>query len=206
MTEQRLKVESGPPAHVISESEIGAGRTPSDQEPAAAERAKEKAQEVAAPAKEKVQQAAAPAKEKAREVAGQARAQAQTAAVQAKDKATAQVDERSTQVGQQLGAQGQALEGVADELRRQGNEGPAKVAEQAAQRVKDAGSYLEHTDGESLVQAATDAAREHPAAAAAAGVAAGFVAGRVLKASGGEGPAEESPEEAEPAPAGDGGS
>ena len=205
MTEQRLKVESGPPQQVIDDAQERSG------DEAETSGAKEKAQQVAAPAKEKAQEladkaqrATGPAKEKAREVAGQAKAQAkeqaQAVAGQAKAKAAAQVDERSTQLGQQVGAQGESLDGVAQELRRQGQEAPAKVAEQVGQRIKDAGSYLEQTDGESLVQAAADAARENPAAAAVVGAAAGFAAGRVIKAA-----REDSPEEDKPAPAGEGG-
>jgi colicin import membrane protein len=199
MTEQRLKVESGPPEHVIADSDVGQGAPePQDQG------AKDKAQEAAATAKDKVQEAAAPAKEKAREVAGQAKAQAQEqaqqAAAQAKDKASAQVDEKTTQAGQQIATQAQSLDGVAEELRRQGKEGPAKVAEQAGEKVKDVASYLEQADGEKLVQAATDVARENPAAAAAASAAAGFVAGRVIKAS-----QSDSPEEAQPESPSEGG-
>lgn len=201
MTEQRLKVESGPPQQVIADAHKRSG----DEIETAG--AKYKAQQLAAPAKDKAQeiadkaqQATGPAKERAREVAGQAKAQAQAVAGQAKTKAAAQVDERSTQLGQQIGAQAESLGGVAEELRRQGKEGPAKVAEQVGQRVKDAGSYLEQTDGESLVQAAADAAGENPAAAAAVGAAAGFVAGRVIKAS-----RADSSEEDELRPAGEGG-
>jgi ElaB/YqjD/DUF883 family membrane-anchored ribosome-binding protein len=186
MTEQRLKVVSGPPQHMIDEPVDPAPA--SRDKPSTADQAKDKAQEVAAPAKEK-----------AREVAGQAKEQAQAVAGQAKTKATAQVDERATQLGQQMGAQAESLGGVAEELRRQGKEGPAKVAEQVGQRIKDAGSYLEQTDGESLVRAAADAARENPAAAAAVGAAAGFVAGRVIKAS-----REDSSKEDEAPPAGEG--
>ena len=204
MTEQRLKVESGPPQHMIADAQERAG------EETETTGATDKAQQVAAPAKEKAQaiadkaqQATGPAKEKAREVAGQAKAQAkeqaQAVAGQAKARAAAQVDERSTQLGQQIGAQGESLDGVAQELRRQGQQAPAKVAEQVSQRIKDAGSYLEQTDGESLVQAAADAARENPAAAAVVGAAAGFAAGRVIKAS-----REDSSKEDEPAPAGEG--
>jgi ElaB/YqjD/DUF883 family membrane-anchored ribosome-binding protein len=183
MTEQRLKVESGPPEHVVSDAEDRAAAPPSHDEQPAAEGAKDKAQAAASSAKDKAQEVAAPAKEKARDIAGQAKQHAQAAADQAKGKATAQVDERSTQIGQQIGTQAQSLDGVAEELRRQGKDGPAKLAEQAGERVKSVGSYLEQSDGESLVQAAADAARENPAAAAAAGAAVGFAAGRLLKAS-----------------------
>jgi hypothetical protein len=179
MSEQRLRVESGPPQHMIEGS---------DQERAHDDVAG-RAQEAAAPAKEKAQEVAGQAKEQAQAVAGQAREQAQAAAEQAKARAAAQVDERSTQVGQQIGSQAEAIDGVADELRRQGKDGPADLAEKASEKVKGVASRLEQADGESLIATAADAARENPAAAAAAG--AGFVAGRVIKAATGDAPAED---------------
>ncbi len=180
MTEQQVNVPPAPPQGTISDADVTA-RPPAQTAPS--EGATDKAQESAASAKDKAQEAAAPAKEKAHEVAGQAKEHAQAAAEQAKDKAAAQVDEKSTQVGQQIGSQGEALDGVAEELRRQGKEGQAKVAAQAAEKVKNVGDYLEQADGRSLVDSAQKVARENPAAAAAVGAAAGFAAGRVIKAS-----------------------
>jgi hypothetical protein len=144
---------------------------------------KQQPQDAAAGAKEQAQDVAGTAKEKAGEVASQAKDHAQAAATQAKEKASAQVDERTTQLGQQVGGQAQTFDGVAEELRRQGKEGPAKVAEQAGERVKGVAEFLEQADGEKLVEAATNFARENPKAAAAVGAAAGFAAGRVIKAS-----------------------
>ena len=169
MTEQRLKVESGPPQHMIDEP---ADASPPSGNGGASETAKEQVQQVAAPAKEKAQQ-----------VAGQAKEHAQAAAEQAKAQAAAQVDERSTQVGQQIGSQGEAIGGVAEELRRQGKDGQAQAADQIAAKVTQAGEYLQQADGEKLVETAANVARENPAAAAAVGAAAGFAAGRVIKAS-----------------------
>ena len=171
MSEQRIRVESGPPQQMISDSDEGIATPPRDQ-PAEADQMKGQAEQVAATGKEKAQ-----------EVAGQAKEHAQAAAGQAQEKAIAQVDEKTTQAGQQIAAQGDALEGVAGELRRQGKDGPANIAEQAAEKVKNAGQYLEQTDGESLVETAQQVARDNPAAAAAVGAAAGFAAGRVIKAS-----------------------
>ena len=190
MAEQRLKVESGPPQHIIDDAER-AGTPPAGDEGSKIEGAKETAQDVAG----KAQELAAPAREKAREVAGQAKGHAQAAAEEAKGRAAAQVDERSTQFGQQIGSQAQAIDGVAEELRRQGKDGPARLAEQASERVKGIAGHLEQTDGESLVAAVSDLARENPAAAAAAGAAAGFVAGRVIKAASGDAPGESEPRE-----------
>ena len=195
MPEQRLKVESGPPAHMIADADTRASQ--SDEETAGA---KEKAQEAVASAKDtaqdaagKAQEIAAPAKETARDIAGQAREHAQAAAGQAKDTAVAQVDERSTQLGRQVASQADALDGVAEELRRQGKDGPARLADQAGERVKSVASYLEQADGQSIVAAASNLAHENPAAAAAVGAAAGFVAGRVIKASQGGGAPEDAP-------------
>jgi hypothetical protein len=140
-------------------------------------------QDAAATAEQQAQQVAGSAKQKAGEVASQAKDHAQAAAEQAKDKASAQVDERTTQLGRQVGSQAETFDGVADELRRQGKDGPAKVAEQAGQRVQGVAEFLEQADGEKLVDAASNFARENPKAAAAVGAAAGFAAGRVLKAS-----------------------
>jgi hypothetical protein len=168
MSEQRLKVESGPPPQP---ADAGTG-SPEQDQPGRAEQVEEKAAEVAGPAKER-----------AREVVGEARSHAQVAAGAVKGQAAAQVDEKSSLVGQQIGSQGEALEGVAGELRRQGQDGPARIAEQAAEKVKDVGEYLERADGEKLVETAQQVARDNPAAAAAVGAAAGFAAGRVIKAS-----------------------
>ena len=200
MTEQRLKVESGPPQQMMSDADAGAP-PPQEEESGRAEEVKAKAQEAVGPVKEKAQEVAGPAREKAREVAGEAKSHVQAAAGQAKDQAVAQVDERSTQVGRQIGSQAEALEGVAGELREQGKDGPARIAEQAAEKVKGVGEYLERADGEKLVEAAQQVARDNPAAAAAVGAAAGFAAGRVIKASLGD----DAPEEDQPAPPSEGG-
>lgn len=167
MSEQRLRVESGPPQQMLSDEDAGTPASVQD-----------------GPSKtEQVKEAAAPVKEKAGAVASEAKSHAQAAAGQAKEKAAAQVDEKSTQVGQQIGSQGEALDGVAGELRQQGKDGPAKVVEQAAEKVKNVGDYLEQADGEKLVETAQKVAQDNPAAVAAVGAAAGFAAGRVIKAS-----------------------
>jgi hypothetical protein len=186
MSEQRLKVQSGPPEQMISDTDAGASTAPAQPEESGG-------------AAQQVKEAAAPAKEKAREVAGEAKSHAQAAAGQAKDHAAAQVDAKSTQVGQQIGSQGEALEGVAGELRKQGKDGPAKIAEQAAEKVRNVGDYLEQADGEKLIESAQKVARDNPAAAAAVGAAAGFAAGRVIKASLDDGDAEQAEQAPDPA-------
>jgi hypothetical protein len=123
------------------------------------------------------------AKDKAQEVAGQAQEKAQEAKGQARDKLRTQVDERSTQYGQQIQSQASDLRSVSDQLRQQGKDGPAKMADQAAQRVDRAGSWLADSDADRILNDVEDFARKNPWAIAAGGFALGLVASRFLKAS-----------------------
>jgi hypothetical protein len=112
------------------------------------------------------------AKEKARQAAGQARV-----------KFREQVDERTTQAGERVGTAAGDVRSVADELRRQGKETPAKYAEQAAERADRLGGYLRDSDGERILRDVEEFARSKPWAVAAGGLALGFMASRLLKAS-----------------------
>ena len=72
---------------------------------------------------------------------------------------------------------------VADELRNQGKDQPAKLAEQAAQRAESLGDYLQRADGDAILRDLEDFGRRQPWAVIAGGVALGFAASRFLKAS-----------------------
>jgi hypothetical protein len=72
---------------------------------------------------------------------------------------------------------------VADELRKQGKDQPAKLAEQAAARVERVGGYLQESDADRILRDVEDFGRQKPWVVALGGVALGFVAGRFLKAS-----------------------
>jgi ElaB/YqjD/DUF883 family membrane-anchored ribosome-binding protein len=126
------------------------------------------------------------AQEKAREVAGQAQEKAGQAADQARAKVREQVDQRSTEVGQKVTSNASDMRSVADELRKQGKDGPARVAEQAADRVERAGSWLTESDGDRILRDVEDFGRKNPWAVAAGGLAIGFLASRLLKASSSE--------------------
>jgi hypothetical protein len=115
------------------------------------------------------------AKDKAREAAGQAR-----------EKAREQVDQRSTQAGEQVSRAAGDARSVAEELRRQGKDAPARYAEQAADRAERLGGYLKESDGETILRDVEDFARRKPWAVAAGGLALGFAASRLLKASSAE--------------------
>jgi hypothetical protein len=122
-------------------------------------------------------------KDKATEVAGQAQEKAQQAAGQARDQVRSQIDQRSTDAGEKVSAQGSDLRAVGEQLREQGKEGPAKLADQAAHHVERAGSWLSESDADKILHDVEDAARKNPWAVVAGGVALGFAASRVLKAS-----------------------
>ena len=116
------------------------------------------------------------AKEKAQEKAQQAKGQA---ASRVRD----QVDQRSTQAGEQVSTTASDIRSVADQLREQGKDQPAKLAEQAAQRAETLGDYLQRSDGDTILSDVEDFGRRQPWAVIAGGVALGFAASRFLKAS-----------------------
>jgi hypothetical protein len=72
---------------------------------------------------------------------------------------------------------------VGEELRRQGKEGPAKLADQAADRADRLGSYLQDSDADRILRDVEDFGRRQPWAVVAGGLALGFLASRFLKAS-----------------------
>jgi ElaB/YqjD/DUF883 family membrane-anchored ribosome-binding protein len=130
--------------------------------------------------------ATAQATDKAQEVAGQAKEKAQEAAGQAKGRVREQVDQRSTEAGEQVSTTASDLRSVSEELRKQGKDTPAKLAEQAAERSQKLGSYLTESDADRILSDAEDFARKQPWAVVAGGLVLGFAASRFLKASSSE--------------------
>src|SRR4051795_373114 len=127
--------------------------------------------------------ATAQATERAQEVAGQAKDKAQEAAGQAKGRVREQVDQRSTEAGQQVSSTASDLRSVGEQLREQGKETPAKLAEQAAERTERLGSYLTESDADRILSDVEEYARKQPWAVVAGGLVLGFAASRFLKAS-----------------------
>jgi gas vesicle protein len=122
-------------------------------------------------------------KDKATEVAGQAQEKAQQAADQAKSRAAQEIDQRSTQAGEQVATTAEDLRSVAEQLRSQGKDTPAKLAEQAADRAERVGGYLRDADSDRLLSDLEDVARRQPWTVVAGGMVLGFAAARFLKAS-----------------------
>jgi hypothetical protein len=129
------------------------------------------------------QGAAQDAKDKASEVAGQAQEKAQEAAGQAKSRAREQIDQRSTQAGEQVATTAEDLKSVSQTLREQGKEQPAKMADQAAERVERVGNYLQQSDADQILSDVEDFARRQPWAVVAGGLVLGMAAARFMKAS-----------------------
>jgi hypothetical protein len=113
----------------------------------------------------------------------QAQQKAQEVREQARDRAREQVDQRSTQAGEQVHQHASDLRDVASQLREQGKDGPAKIADQVAERAERAGSWMKESDADRILSDVEDFARSNPWALAAGGLALGFAASRVLKAS-----------------------
>jgi hypothetical protein len=123
------------------------------------------------------------AQQKAQQVASQAQDKAREAAGQARGRVRDQVDQRSTQIGEQVKSNAGDARSVADELRKQGKDTPARYVEQAADRAERLGGYLENSDGDRILHDVEDFARRNPWAMAAGGLLLGFAASRMLKAS-----------------------
>jgi ElaB/YqjD/DUF883 family membrane-anchored ribosome-binding protein len=126
------------------------------------------------------------AKEKAQEVATQAQEKLGEAAEQAKGTVRTQIDDRSRQAGEQVASTAGDIRKVAEQLREQGSEQPAKLAEQAADRAERLGSYLTESDADRILRDVEDFARRQPWAVVGAGLFVGFAASRLLKASSSE--------------------
>ncbi len=119
----------------------------------------------------------------AREQAQRAQETATGQAQQAKSRVRDEVNRRSTEVGQQVSSTADALGHVGDQLRSEGNEPTARLAQQASEHADRVGSWLQRSSGEEILYEVEDLGRRQPLAALAAGAALGFVAARFLKAS-----------------------
>lgn len=113
----------------------------------------------------------------------QAKQTAQDAASTVRDRVREQVDQRSSQAGERVGTVAGDLRQVSDTLREQGKEGPAKIGDQAAQRVEQVGSYLTESGPDKILGDVEDLGRRQPLLALAGGVVLGLAAARFLKAS-----------------------
>jgi hypothetical protein len=122
-------------------------------------------------------------KEQVRDKTQMAQERARGAMGQARGRISEQVDQRSTQAGERITGTASDVRTIAQELRNQGKEAPANLAEQAASQADRLGDYLKGASGDRILRDAEDFARRQPMLVAAAGLALGFAASRLLKAS-----------------------
>jgi hypothetical protein len=122
-------------------------------------------------------------REKAQEAAGQAQEKAQEVAGQAQNVLREQIDQRSSEAGEKVSGTAQDLRSVGEELRNQGKETPAKLADKGAEQVERVGSYLSESNADRLLNDVEEFGRRQPLAVLAGGLVVGMAAARFLKAS-----------------------
>jgi hypothetical protein len=122
-------------------------------------------------------------KDQVREKAQVAQDKARGAVGQARGRLSDQVDQRSTQAGERIAGTASDVRSIADELRNQGKDAPANLAEQVASQADRVGDYLKGASGDRILRDVEDFARRQPMLVTAAGLALGFAASRFLKAS-----------------------
>lgn len=121
--------------------------------------------------------------DKAQEATEQVRERAQEAGEQARGRLQQEIDSRTTQAGEGVGSTAETVRKVSRSLREEGQDGPARAAEQAAERMDRAGEWLRESDADRIVRDVERFGRERPWAFALGGLALGFAAARMLKAS-----------------------
>jgi hypothetical protein len=122
--------------------------------------------------KDQVRDKAQTAQDKAKGARGQARGQLRD-----------QVDQRSTQAGERVTNTAADVRRIAEELRQQGKDTPARMVDQVAGQAERFGDYLKGASGDRILRDVEGFARSKPWLVAAGGLALGFAASRVLKAS-----------------------
>ena len=122
-------------------------------------------------------------KERAQEGAEQIKEKASEAKVRTRERLREQIDQRSTETGEQMISTASALRQTAQQLRSDQREPQAKVIEQIAERIEGFGRYLTETDGDRLLRDVERIARRRPWLVAGGGAILGFLAARFTKAS-----------------------
>jgi ElaB/YqjD/DUF883 family membrane-anchored ribosome-binding protein len=115
------------------------------------------------------------AKERVAEVTEQAKSQTH-------DRMRSQINERSTQVGDQTASAAKAVRRGSEQLRAEGNDRAADVIDAVADRGDRLGAYLRRADGDQILRDLEDFARKQPWLMVGGSAVAGFLASRFLKA------------------------
>ena len=117
-----------------------------------------------------------------------ARARAQEAVTQLRERAEGlaggaaeQFDHGTTSAGERLAGTAPPLREMGETLREKGQDGPARIAEAAAERTERLGGYLKEPHPKRLVEDISGAARRNRWMPIALGAVIGLVAARLLK-------------------------
>ena len=123
-------------------------------------------------------------KDKMQEGLSQVQDAAQEAKGQAGSRLREQIDTRSTQFGEQTTSVAQAVRRSGQQLRDEnGNDVPARVLEQGAERLERLGGYFSESNADRILRDVEDFGRRQPWLLALGGAVVGLVASRLLKAS-----------------------
>ncbi|WP_354698062.1 hypothetical protein DSM112329_03726 [Paraconexibacter sp. AEG42_29] len=123
------------------------------------------------------------AQEKLKDGAEAAKEQAANVTQQAQARAREQVETRTTDAGEKLKGSAGDARSMAEHLRSEGKDGPARLVEDAADRAEKLGGYLSEADADQLIRDLEDFGRKNPWAVIAGGIAVGFLAARAVSAS-----------------------
>lgn len=102
---------------------------------------------------------------------------------QASQNVRRQLNDRSTEIGEQIHSLGAALRRSADQLAEDGKTTPADVARRAADGVERLGGYLREGNADAFLDDLERFGRKRPWLSGGLGMAFGFAASRFLKAS-----------------------
>jgi hypothetical protein len=126
--------------------------------------------------------AALETRQTARAAAGEAKEAGGRLAADARERARVEADRRSTEAGERVAAAAGDVRGVAEHLRGRGRQGPARLADDAAERIERFAAYLRESDSETILADVRDLGRRQPAVVVAGATVVGIVAGRLMKA------------------------
>ncbi|MEA2510465.1 MAG: hypothetical protein QOG21_2547 [Actinomycetota bacterium] len=121
--------------------------------------------------------------QQAQQVAQQAKEATQKATSKAQERMRSELDTRTARAGGQIQSTAEDLRSVGEELRKQGKDTPARLADQGADRIEQIARYLTDSDADKMLSDIEDFGRRQPWAVVAGGMALGFLASRFLKAS-----------------------
>jgi hypothetical protein len=120
-----------------------------------------------------------------------AKEKGQEVRTQASDRLRQEVDQRSTQAGEQVQTFAQTMRRTASELRAQGQQGQSGLLDQVATRAEQLGGYLTQADPDQLLEQvktsgtrALDFVRQQPLVVAVGGLGVGILGSRLLRRSG----------------------